>query len=408
MSKMNSGECETTVQVRIVQTFFALPAQLSGKMRIAAPDDAEELIVDRNAAFDVKISGRLYLKNSFFIEGLFQMSLIEKSIDLIESTLDKDILEILLQDKTTEKNIIWATDDYLSLGDGYAFEDEIKIELITGEHETVIKPRVEKDKDAQAQRSKDKAEVFTPSWVCNAQNNLIDDAWFGKHANRFNKEVGTTWESTYARKDPNDKRDRIKFPGVIGKSWKNYVLANRIEISCGEAPYLTSRYDTVTGNYIKPKNRIGLLDRKLRVITENTPNAAVWLHWAENALQSTYGFEWQGDNVLLARENLLLAVAEYYFECFGKTIRKERLLRFADIISWNVWQMDGIKFVIPNSCHDTEGQMDLLGEVHKDPCPGCLKNDKWKHNGTYARIMDWDKRTPIRFIDTLEGGQEHG
>ena len=48
------------------------------------------------------------------------------------------------------------------------------------------------------------------------------------------------------------------------------VVAFRLEISCGEAPYLVSRYDTVTGETIPISQRIGLLDRKLRVISENT------------------------------------------------------------------------------------------------------------------------------------------
>jgi hypothetical protein len=39
-----------------------------------------------------------------------------------------------------------------------------------------------------------------------------------------------------------------------------------MEISCGEAPYLVSRYDTVSGNIISVDDRIGLLDRKLRVV----------------------------------------------------------------------------------------------------------------------------------------------
>ena len=328
----------------------------------------------------------------------------DRIVDIKENTLDWDVLSILLIDRTTGENIIWATDDYSSLGADYTFSDNIRLEQITGENGMVIKPRVEKDKESQTQRSKDKAEVFTPSWVCNAQNNLIDDAWFGKHSNRFNKELGTTWESTYPRKNPDDTRDRIKFPNKPGKTWKDYVLANRLEVSCGEAPYLTSRYDTVTGKYIKPKNRIGLLDRKLRVISENTPNAAVWLHWAEIALQSTYGFEWQGDNILLARENMLLAVVETYNERFHSTIKKERLLRFAEIISWNIWQMDGIKFVIPNTCHEeTDSQITLFGTTETTtPCPGCKSGDKKRHNGIYATIMDWAEHKVIRFVDITE------
>ena len=33
--------------------------------------------------------------------------------------------------------------------------------------------------------------------------------------------------------------------------------------------------------------------------------------------------------------------------------RSIELLRMvANIIAWNIWQMDGMKYVVPNSCHD--------------------------------------------------------
>ena len=47
------------------------------------------------------------------------------------------------------------------------------------------------------------------------------------------------------------------------------MLSKRLEITCGEAPYIASRYDTVSGEPIEIKRRIGILDRKLRVVTEN-------------------------------------------------------------------------------------------------------------------------------------------
>ncbi len=56
---------------------------------------------------------------------------------------------------------------------------------ITGDNGYIIMPRVQKDKLLQKNRSRDMAEVFTPSWICNAQNNLIDTAWFGRE-NVFN------------------------------------------------------------------------------------------------------------------------------------------------------------------------------------------------------------------------------
>ena len=186
-------------------------------------------------------------------------------IDILENELIEkypDILEILLRDQTTQKNIFWATDNYEHFGDSYRFNSEILPELITGEKGNVIMPRVHKDKILQLSRSKEMAEVFTPSWICNAQNNLVDNSWFGKDG-VFNKEIllknGTkSWETT---------KEKIVFPK--GKTWQDYVRDTRLEISCGEAPYLVSRYDTTTGEFIKIENRIGILDRKLRVVNEN-------------------------------------------------------------------------------------------------------------------------------------------
>lgn len=170
---------------------------------------------------------------------------------------EKRLLNFLLKDKTTRRNIIWATDDYTHLGADYATDKEITIKAIMGKNSNVIRPRVEKTKEEQNNRIRNKAEVFTPSWVCNKQNNLIDEAWFGRN-NVFNTETEKGWKTI---------TEKVAFPE--GKNWKDYVKANRLEISCGEAPYLTSRYDTVSGEPIRIENRIGLLDRKLRVVCEN-------------------------------------------------------------------------------------------------------------------------------------------
>ena len=94
--------------------------------------------------------------------------------------------------------------------------------------------------------------MFTPSWVCNKQNNLVDNAWFGAE-NVFNTEYEKHWTAT---------ENKITFPTPDGKTWEDYVRDVRLEITCGEAPYLVSRYDTVTGDTIELAQRIGLLDRK--------------------------------------------------------------------------------------------------------------------------------------------------
>ena len=309
-----------------------------------------------------------------------------------------------------EAYIIWATDDYFNSyeekeGDAekgitkesYAFDKPISPELILGEHEYTITPRIAKSKTEQERRTKDKAEVFTPSWVCNAQNNLIDEAWFGRK-NVFNEEIvredGTHWWKT--------TEGKIEFSDKKGKTWKDYVRDTRMEITCGEAPYLVSRYDTTSGEIIPVKNRIGLLDRKLRVVSENTEEVGEWLDMAYYAYQNTYGYEWQGDNLLLARESLFYTFIDYFKEKFGKMPNARSLQAVAYIISWNIWQMDGLKYVIPCTCHDVvtkvDGiQLELFGNTTEEvkeirkPCEGCAKDLPGCHNGIYCKIRDWPK-----------------
>lgn len=324
-------------------------------------------------------------------------------------------------DQTKSVNIFWATNDYVSYGlggktdegNGFTYKDQIQIENITGRFKRIVMPRVLKDKELQIARSKDKAEVFTPSWVCNAQNNLVDEAWFGRK-DVFNREV-TLEDGTHSWIPTEGK---IQFPeGDKQKTWRKYVTDNRMEITCGEAPYLVSRYDTTTGETIPINRRIGLLDRKFRIISENVTTEQEWYDMAEKAIKHTYGYEWQGDNLLLAREALLYTFIEYYIDKFnekdenGQIIlvnvpEKKRVIDCAKWISWNIWQMDGIKMVVPDSCHDDiykpeATQTNLFAPVQNTPvkeivkrCPGCVSGDVHKHNGTYCIIRDWCKHKP--------------
>ena len=320
-------------------------------------------------------------------------------IDIREDDLraiSQEVLETLLRDHTTRRNIFWATHDYEALGSAYDYHSQILPELITGENGMVIRPRVLKSKEQQTDRVKDMAEVFTPSWVCNAQNNLVDEAWFGLK-DVFNVENTTnhTWQS-----NPN----KIEFPE--GKTWKDYVRATRMEMTCGEAPYLVSRYDATTGEPIPLQERIGLLDRKLRVVSENTETSGDWLDWAQIAYMHTYGFEWQGDNLLLAREALLWTFIEYYQEKFGKAPLVKSINYIAYIISWNIFQMDGLKGVVPDSCrHGVKEKIQtLFGEEEQIAhCPGCQQEDIRRHNGIYCLIRDWaNDKKKIRFIDLMK------
>lgn len=306
----------------------------------------------------------------------------------------RGILNILLADRTTGENIIWATDDYISFGGLYTFHQQIMPELITGIHQDIIQPRIAKGEEERRRRSRKMAEVFTPSWVCNKMNNGVDEKWFGRTPvfnTSFDKDGKHWWEPT-----PN----KVSFPE--GKTWQEYVGMGVIEITCGEAPFLVSRYDTVTGEAITDLNkRIGLLDRKLRIVNENVTSHEDWLYWAKMAYKGTLGYEWQGDNLLLARENLLVSFFDYHEERFGEEPSIDDVKEIADIISWNIFQMDGLKFVIPRSCHThVEETKDIMtGEIIRKeiPCLGCKKGLIHKHNGIYVKMMDWDTGNPVFF-----------
>lgn len=230
----------------------------------------------------------------------------------------RTFLPVLLQDHTTGKNIIWATDPPSELGVG--FSDEITLEQLD---KVQLVPRVQKRLADQKKRTSKKAEVFTPTWVCKKMTDV-------------------------AEKD------------LKGEDWKEYINKTCLEVTCGEAPFLTSRYDTTTGQMIAVPDRIGLLDRKLNAITEEhfkDPKIwdySLWLNYAINAYMSTYGYEWQGDNLLLARCNLFLTLMENFRSLFGNEIENHCMSpvlidAIADVISWNVWQMDGLKKTVPGT-----------------------------------------------------------
>ncbi len=304
------------------------------------------------------------------------------------------ILETLLIDRTTGENIIWATDDYASKGDAYTFFQHITPDLITGDNKNVIQPRVAKNEEDRKKRARKMAEVFTPSWVCNDMNNGVDEKWFKRKPvfNIITIEKGKhLWTPT---------AEKVEFPE--GKSWQEYVSMGVIEITCGEAPFLASRYDTVTGEAITDLNkRIGWLDRKLRIVNENTTTREDWLYWAKMAFKGTLGFEWQGDNLLLARENLLISFFDYYEDRFGEKPSIDDVKEIAYIISWNIFQMDGLKFVIPRSCRSLviESNDVISGELKRKTveCEGCKKGLIHRHNGIYVKMMDWETGRPLYF-----------
>ena len=179
-----------------------------------------------------------------------------ESIIYLKIRCTKGWLPILLKDKTTKKNIIWATSSYEQFGDQYADDKQITTEALTGLNPILLQPRIMKTMEQQQARTKVHAEVFTPAWICNKMNNYCDEEWFYRK-NVFNILQDKQWDIT---------QEKILFPP--NKTWRQYIDSRRLEITCGEAPYIASRYDTSTGEAIPIRDRIGILDRKLRIINE--------------------------------------------------------------------------------------------------------------------------------------------
>ncbi|HFI0041551.1 TPA: restriction endonuclease [Streptococcus suis] len=274
------------------------------------------------------------------------------AIDISEDKLIRDypdILNILLQDRTTRKKIIWATNSYEYLGEGFLASDQISESRITGAFCNLIMPRVVKSKEEQKSRTKLNAEVFTPTWIVKKQNSLVE------------KDYKSDDLQTY-----------------IDRKW--------LEVSCGEAPYMTTRYDMETGAFIPVEERVGFVDRKLQRINLDSKYFEEWFKFVIKAYRSSYGFEWSGDSLLLARENLLYTFRDYYFEKWNKEPNMSELRQIADVISYNIFQMDGLKFIIPLSDqveHETSEQLSLFDEEIS------TKKEKLITTGKRVKIMNW-------------------
>ena len=293
------------------------------------------------------------------------------------------LINKLLADKTTKKNIMWATDAYRNLGERFERNQEIKSERITGSYSDVIKTRARKAMEQQAQRTKQHAEVFTPLWIVQKMNDYADEVWFGRGNVFFDGATPTA---------------EIEFPP--DKPWQTYVDSRRLEITCGEAPYLVTRYNVETGEAIEVENRAGILDRKLRVVNENAKTQEEWLKWSYRALESTYGYEFQGDNLLIARVNLLMTFEENLQFRWGRKPALTEYIKAANIIVWNMWQMDGLTDTIPYNKATDNAQLNLFD------CFDLEEHIK-KIDSTqpHCYIYNWRAREPLEFT-TLKRGNK--
>ena len=254
------------------------------------------------------------------------------------------VLPILLQDKTMKRNIIWATTSYASLGEYYADSAQMTVTALRNMGSDSIQPRILKAQDEQLKRTRSHGEVYTPAWVCNQMNNHLDEEWFGRK-DVFSVQDGQTWTPT---------EGPVAFPKRKHAKWQLYIDSRRLEITCGEAPFIVSRYDAATGEYLPIERRIGLLDRKLRIVNENAGTEQEWVKWAIRAVQSVYGYEYQGDNLLIARINVLLTFSEYLQAKWQREPTEKELRTVAKVIAWNFWQMDGLMGTVPKGKLQTQ------------------------------------------------------
>lgn len=286
------------------------------------------------------------------------------SSDIIETEIrDKmpEILDLLLIDRTSStpkkvRNIIWGHDNYIRHGrEIYNAESQIQPILITGQMGKLIKPRSIKSIEIQKERTKAKAEVFTPTWIVKKQNDEIDKVY---------------------------KNDSLK----------DYIDRRWLEITCGEAPYMCTRYDMEIGELIELSERVGFLDRKLTRINNEINDKAVWQSYVEKAYKACYGFEWSGDSLLLARENLLYSYFDYYKAKWDKEPDLKYIREIAEIISYNVFQMDGLTYTIPLSEKLEESGMTQLSFFDEEEVKIVKKP------GKRVKVMNWDTNK-LEFFD---------
>ena len=276
------------------------------------------------------------------------------TIDISEESLSKesaDLLKILLKDRTTKKSIVWATHSYELLGKGFAPSDRITPSRVTGNYANLIQPRSEKSKYEQKDRTKIRAEVFTPTWLVAKQNGYVES------------ELGSL-------------------------NLEEYVDLRLLEITCGEAPYMVTRYDTVTGEEIPLSERVGFVDRKLQRISREVSDEAAFYELIKEAYRASYGYEYQGDSLLLARENLLATFEDYYLAKTGNKPTLEQKKEIATIISYNVFQMDGLKKISPYSATQKQSQqLSLFSDE--------MEVEQAEESKT--QIKDWKKNKMIGF-----------
>ena len=280
------------------------------------------------------------------------------------------LLDGLLADRTTGGRLLWGTDALSDRGEGFQREDELRPSRLTGVWEGSVETRARRDFEGQSGPLPVHADPFTPTAVVRDMVDRLDADWVGRREGYYKIDIDS---------------GKIYFPKR--RNWRQYADSRRIEIACGEAPFLAGRYDAVSGETVPLDRRTAILDRKLRGVSENAAHEQEWMEWARRAFLSVYGYEYRGDRLLIARVNLLASYGEYFRERWGKPPDPEAEREIAEIITWNLWQMDGLTERIPGllepeAFHQISLDEYLDGDIRRrDPRPPCrIRN--WKNGRT--------------------------
>src|SRR5699024_272420 len=157
---------------------------------------------------------------------------------------------------------------------------------------------------------------------------------------------------------------------------------------------MATRYDMETGVVVPLNERVGFVDRKLGRINAEVTDKAEWQRLVEEAYKASYGFEWSGDSLLLARENLLYTYQDYYLAKWGEKPLLGLFEQIAEIISYNVFQMDGLKYIIPLSEKREKNPVIQISLFDDE-----TTEDEWLIKpGKRVKIMNW-QTNKMEFFD---------
>lgn len=278
----------------------------------------------------------------------------------------------LLMDRTKRAPIVWGNLAYAHLGEAYAPQAPMGLTGLLANDAAILQTRAQKAEVMQSTRTRRYAEVFTPIWLCSQMIDCI--------------------EADGAKLVPGGAESSLEKP-LTAKNWRKNIQATWLEITCGEAPFIVQRYDSTTGRAIELENRRGILDRKLQIVGANAANETEYLEYAFKALKSCYAYELQGDSLLIARINILLSFEFYVKERLQRRMSSNEYAEAIDIISWNIWQMDGLKRCLPFAKNNLQANLFdwLNGKSKKSP-----------QIPYYCQIYNWKNRQAVSYDDLIQ------